>query len=45
MFENKGRTELKDLGEFGLIETIKKSAQLRNKSSKLGIGDDAAILD
>ena len=39
------RTEIADLGEFGLIEKIK--GQFQNKaqnSTKLGIGDDAAII-
>jgi thiamine-monophosphate kinase len=45
MFENKGRTELNQLGEFGLIDTIKKSVTLNQESSIEGIGDDAAILD
>lgn len=45
MFENKGRTELKELGEFGLIEEIKNSVEITSASTVLGIGDDAAILD
>jgi thiamine-monophosphate kinase len=46
MFENKeGRTELSDLGEFGLIEHISKSIELTNKESVKGIGDDAAVID
>lgn len=45
MFENKGRTELKELGEFGLIDQIKKSVEISQESTVLGIGDDAAILD
>ena len=39
------RTELGDLGEFGLIDQIQSSVELRNSSSKLGIGDDAALID
>jgi thiamine-monophosphate kinase len=38
------RTELGELGEFGLIERIKKEAILTNKSSLKGIGDDAAVI-
>lgn len=38
------RTEIAELGEFGLIERIKTSFQLRNSTSSLGIGDDAAII-
>ncbi|HYK76853.1 MAG TPA: thiamine-phosphate kinase [Daejeonella sp.] len=44
MFENKGRTEIEQLGEFGLIDHLTKSIKLNNKSSVKGIGDDAAVL-
>lgn len=39
------RTELSDLGEFGVIERIKNSVSIKQKSTNLGIGDDAAILE
>jgi thiamine-monophosphate kinase len=39
------RTELSDLGEFGLIERIKNEAFSTNKSTLLGIGDDAAVIE
>jgi thiamine-monophosphate kinase len=39
------RTEIAALGEFGLIEHLTKNNELRNASSLLGIGDDAAIID
>lgn len=39
------RTELGELGEFGLIDKIKKHTKQLNKSSVLGIGDDAAIIE
>jgi len=46
MFENKeNRTELSDLGEFGLISQIAASTQVKNKSTVRGIGDDGAVLD
>ncbi|MEO8146450.1 MAG: thiamine-phosphate kinase [Bacteroidia bacterium] len=46
MFENKeNRTELEQLGEFGLIEHIAKSIIIRNSETKKGIGDDAAVID
>ena len=38
------RTELSELGEFGIINRIKNSASVGNKSTELGIGDDAAIV-
>lgn len=39
------RSEIKQLGEFGLIDRISKSFTLSNHSSLLGIGDDAAVID
>ncbi len=46
MFENSSnRTELGDLGEFGLIDHIARSVILRNPESKKGIGDDAAVIN
>lgn len=45
MFENKGTTNLEQLGEFGLIDLITKSVKLTQNSSIKGIGDDAAVLD
>jgi thiamine-monophosphate kinase len=38
------RTELKDLGEFGLIERVKSNISLQNSTSIKGIGDDAALI-
>lgn len=37
--------EISDLGEFGLIRHLTRDFPLRNESSKLGVGDDCAILD
>jgi thiamine-monophosphate kinase len=46
MFENKeNRTELSELGEFGLIKHIAGSVKLQNKNTVKGIGDDAAVID
>jgi thiamine-monophosphate kinase len=46
MLENKqNRTELSQLGEFGLIDYISQSIKLRNSSSIKGINDDAAVID
>lgn len=39
------RTELSDLGEFGLIERLAKGLQPKQASTVLGIGDDAAVID
>ena len=38
-------TSISTLGEFGLIDRLTKNIQLKNDSSVLGVGDDAAILD
>jgi thiamine-monophosphate kinase len=46
MFENKNnRTELSEIGEFGLIRIIQGHVQLRQSGSLQGIGDDAAVID
>lgn len=38
------RTEIADLGEFGLIDHLTKKVELKNPSSEKGVGDDAAVL-
>ena len=45
MFENKGRTEIEQLGEFGLIDHLTKQVEIKHKTSVKGIGDDAAVLN
>ncbi|HCA83921.1 MAG TPA: thiamine-phosphate kinase [Flavobacteriales bacterium] len=46
MFENKeNRTELSELGEFGLIDHLAKHIGLSHPSTLKGIGDDAAVID
>jgi thiamine-monophosphate kinase len=44
MEEEKKRTVLSDLGEFGLIARLTEKVQLKNPSTLKGIGDDAAVL-
>ncbi|HNR18424.1 MAG TPA: thiamine-phosphate kinase [Bacteroidia bacterium] len=45
MIENKhSRTELSDLGEFGLIDHLAKNITIQNPETIKGIGDDAAVL-
>jgi thiamine-monophosphate kinase len=39
------RNELADLGEFGLIQHLTKNIEIRNASTVLGVGDDAAVID
>lgn len=38
------RSEISQFGEFGLIDRIHKQISLRNPSTKMGIGDDAAVI-
>ena len=38
------RTEIATLGEFGLIRHLTEGLELKNESSRYGIGDDAAVL-
>ncbi|NOX48153.1 MAG: thiamine-phosphate kinase [Chlorobi bacterium] len=46
MIENKPtRTELSEIGEFGLIDMLTKNIKLKNESTVKGVGDDAAVLD
>jgi thiamine-monophosphate kinase len=48
MLEDKNQkpvSELDELGEFGLIKHLTENIKLQNKSSKKGIGDDAAVLE
>src|ERR1700755_2345546 len=44
MLENKERTELTSLGEFGLIDHLTQHVELNHPSSLKGIGDDAAVI-
>jgi thiamine-monophosphate kinase len=39
------RLEISQLGEFGLIDRIKAGFDLKNATSLVGIGDDAAVID
>ncbi|MDD4819722.1 MAG: thiamine-phosphate kinase [Flavobacteriales bacterium] len=48
MLENKNdsaRTPISTVGEFGLIDLLNKEIELKNPSTIMGIGDDAAVLD
>lgn len=45
MFENKEKSSLSELGEFGLIAHITKAVKLTQESTSKGIGDDAAVLN
>jgi thiamine-monophosphate kinase len=39
------RTEIENLGEFGLIDHLTKNFEIQNASTVLSIGDDAAVID
>ena len=43
--KNQKKTTLSELGEFGLIEHLTANFSINNKTTILGIGDDAALLD
>lgn len=43
--DNKKRTEIAELGEFGLIERITSKFHTTGKKMILGVGDDAAVID
>ncbi len=42
---SESRTEISELGEFGLIEHLTKNFEIHNASTVLSVGDDAAIID
>jgi thiamine-monophosphate kinase len=44
MLENKGKTELSSLGEFGLIDLLTSHIKHYNSSTLKGVGDDAAVI-
>lgn len=39
------RTEIGEIGEFGLIDRIQQKSEIKNATSLKGIGDDAAVID
>ena len=39
------RTEISELGEFGLINHLTKDIKTKNSESVVGVGDDAAVID
>lgn len=44
MENSQKHTQLADIGEFGLISRLTEKINLKNKSSIVGVGDDAAVL-
>lgn len=45
MIENVKRTELSEIGEFGLIKHLTQHIKLQNPGSLKGVGDDAAVIE
>lgn len=45
MDEANNRTELEEFGEFGLIQHLTKPIKIRQSTTKMGVGDDAAVVD
>jgi thiamine-monophosphate kinase len=45
MLENSSRTEINQLGEFGLIKHLTENITLKNSSTVKGVGDDAAVIN
>ena len=44
MSDNQKRTEINDLGEFGLINHLTRGLQKRQPSTIMGVGDDTAVI-
>jgi thiamine-monophosphate kinase len=44
-FDNKEKTDIEALGEFGLIEHLTKHIKIANGTTVKGVGDDAAVLN
>lgn len=45
MSESSERVELRELGEFGLIDYLTGTFNIENESTMRGVGDDAAVID
>src|SRR3569832_1921769 len=45
MFDNQERTNIEQLGEFGLIDHLTKQIKIKQSSTIKGVGDDAAVID
>src|SRR5690606_29342967 len=45
MFDNKDKTDISELGEFGLISYLTNAVEIKEASTVKGIVDDAAVLD
>ncbi|RZA02962.1 MAG: thiamine-phosphate kinase [Sphingobacteriaceae bacterium] len=45
LFDNKEKTNIENLGEFGLIDHLTQNIKLKQPTTIKGVGDDAAVLD
>ncbi len=45
MLDPSEKTDLSELGEFGLIRHLTQKIELQNESTVKGVGDDAAVID
>ena len=45
MAKKNGARQISEIGEFGLIDLLTKDIRLKNPSSLVGVGDDAAVMD
>ncbi|MCK9167475.1 MAG: thiamine-phosphate kinase [Bacteroidales bacterium] len=46
MFESRNtKTNLSELGEFGLIERLTRDVKIQNDTTELGVGDDCAVIN
>ena len=43
--QEKNRTELSEIGEFGLIDRLTCNIRIKNPGTLTGVGDDAAVID
>jgi len=39
------RTDVNELGEFGLINELMSGFELKQENTVIGVGDDAAVID
>ena len=44
-YKYKNMTQIQELGEFRLIDALTECIELQNESSKVGVGDDCAVMN
>ena len=45
LYMSEQKKDISQLGEFGLIDLITKDIELKNPTTEVGVGDDAAVMD